>query len=136
MGIAGLVVAVDHHDLGPGPPDHRHQPLDRLVEGSLGEALGIGVGLGTGHARIAIAQHDDLVVADDRGGLGQFLPAQVGDPGVDLGGVQGRVEDLTLLAPGAAHQHGLDPLGVVQGHRPRALGRFVVRMGMNSQEAE
>ena len=21
MGVAGLLVAVDHHDLGPGPPD-------------------------------------------------------------------------------------------------------------------
>ena len=99
VGVSRLVVAVDHHDLWPGPPDDRHQALDGLLERRLGEAQGILIGRRSGHPRVAIAQHDDLVVADDLGGPGELLLTQLGDPGVDLGCVHGRVEDLPLLPP-------------------------------------
>ena len=55
---------------------------------------------------------------------------------MDLGGVHGRVEDLALLPPGAADQHGPDSLGVVQRHGARPLGGLVVGVGVDGQEAE
>ena len=58
------------------------------------------------------------------------------DPGVDLGRVHGRVEDLPLLPPGAADQHGVDPLGVVAGNGPGPLGRLVIGVGMDGKQAE
>ena len=84
----------------------------------------------------AVAQHDHLVVADDLGGPGQLLEAQIGDPGVDLRGVEGRVEDVALLSPGAADQHGVNAFGVVQGDGPRPFRRLVIGVGMDGQETE
>ena len=57
-------------------------------------------------------------------------------PGMDLGGVEGRVQDLSLLATGTADQHRMDALGMVAGHGARPLGRLVVGVGMNGQKAE
>ena len=39
----------------------------------------------SGHARVAVAEHDDLVVADDRGRGRQLAAADGGDVGPDLG---------------------------------------------------
>jgi hypothetical protein len=96
----------------------------------------MGVGLGTGHARIAIAQHDDVVVADDRGGLGQLLHAQLGKAGTHLGGVESGIEDVPLLAARAADQHGTDAFGVAPGHSSGTLRRLVVGVGMDGQQAQ
>ena len=79
MGIAGLVVAVDHHYLGFRAPDDGHQPLGGLLrEERGGETVGIGVGLRPGHARVPVAEQDDIVVADDLGDPGQLTAADVG----------------------------------------------------------
>ena len=58
------------------------------------------------------------------------------DVGLDLGLVHGRVEDVALLAAGAAHEHGADALGVVLGDGAGALGRLVVGVGVDGQQAE
>ena len=44
----------------------------------------------------------------------------LGDVGAHLGRVHGRVEDVAFLTTGAAHEHGVDALGVVPGHAWRA----------------
>ena len=67
--VAALLVAVGEDHLGPRAPDDRDQPADGLVHRRLGEAERVGVGLAVGHARVAVAEHLDLVVADDRGRL-------------------------------------------------------------------
>ena len=54
---------------------------------------------------------------------------------VHLGRVERRVQDLALLAVGAAHEHGVHPLGVVAGDGPRPLGGLVVGVGVDGQEA-
>ena len=114
----------------------RHQTLDRLVVGRPGEAEGIVVGVRSRHPRIPVAEHDHLVVADDGRRPVELLLTQLRDPCVDLGCVHGRVEDLALLAPRAADQHGVHPLGVVSGHGSGTLRRLVVGMGMNGEETE
>ena len=68
--VVGMVVlaagiGIGHHHLRPDPPDDRHQSTHRLVLVGIGEGIGAGVVLGVLHARVAVAQHNDLVVADD-----------------------------------------------------------------------
>ena len=64
-----------------------------LVELGVGERVGMGVGLRVGHARIAVAEQHDLVVADDLGGGPQLLEAHVvevarGPRGVSMAGLR------------------------------------------------
>ena len=56
--------------------------------------------------------------------------------GADLGPVHGRVEDVARLASRAGHEHRVDAGVVVLGHGAGALGRFVVGVGMDGEEAE
>ena len=135
MGIAGLIVAVDDHGLGAGAPDDGHQATGRLVERRGGEAVRVGVGLGTGHARVAVPEHHDLVVADHLGGPGQFQASDPGQIGPDLGRVQGGIEDLPLGPVRAADEDGAHPLGVVAGDRARPLGGLVIGVGVDGEQA-
>src|SRR3984957_1337381 len=135
MGVFVLPVGVGDDDLGPLPPDDGHQAPDRLVQRRLGEAVGTGVGLGVGHARVPVAQHDGVVVANDVGGRLELGHPDPPDVGPDLGGVHGRVEVVPLLASGAAHQHRVHALGVVTGHRAGPLGGFIVRVGVHGEQA-
>ena len=57
---------------GRRAPDDRHEPAGRLVDVGLMEAVGMQVRFGVGHAGVAVAEHLDLVEADDRGRGGQF----------------------------------------------------------------
>ena len=131
-----MVLAVGDDDLGALPADDGDEPLDRLVERGLAERGRVGVGLGVGHARVAVAEEHRLVVADDVGGRLQLGHPDPPDVGPHLGRVHGGVEDVALLAAGAAHQHGAHALGVVLGHRRRALGGLVVGVRVDAQEAE
>ena len=56
--------------------------------------------------------------------------------GAHLGGVGRRVEDLALLAAGAADEHGADALGRVPGDGARTLRRLVVGVGVHRHEAQ
>jgi hypothetical protein len=78
VGVAPLVVAVDDHDLGPVGPDGLHQSAHGLVVVGPSEAPGILVGRRVGHARVPVTQQDEVVVADDLHGRGQFLEADLG----------------------------------------------------------
>ena len=65
--IPGLVVAVRDDDLRLGPTDDRDQAADGFVEICLVEAVRMLVRRRVGHTGVAIAEHLDLVEADDGG---------------------------------------------------------------------
>ena len=100
----------------------------------------------SGHARIAVAQHDHVVVADEPGRPVELERADLGHLGLHGIGVhpeeraallgQAGVEEVALLAAGAAHQHRADALGVVAGDRGGALGGLVVGVGVERHEAQ
>ncbi len=94
------------------------------------------VRLAVGHAGVAVAEHHDLVVPDDGGRLGELGGTDGADVGPHLGTVHGRVEDVALLAAGAADEHGADAFAAVLGDGARALRRLVVGMGVHGEEAE
>ena len=54
----------------------------------------------------------------------------------DLGRVDRRVEDVALLAAGAADEDAADAFGRVLGDGARALGRFVVGVRVDREETE
>ena len=97
--------------------DDLDQLAHRLVQRGPGEAAGSALASRVGHPRVAVAEQDDLVVADDLGRPRQLLHADLVQPLPHLGRVHGRVEDVALLATGAAHEHGAHALGVVAGDR-------------------
>ena len=134
--VAALILGIGHDHLGPVPAYRRHETADRLVQVGVGETVGVGVGLRPFHSRVAISEHHHFVVADHGRGPGQFLGSNLGQLLGHRGLVQRRVEDLALLSSRAAHQHGAHPLSVVTRHRGRALGRLVVGMGVNGEQAE
>jgi hypothetical protein len=134
--VAALVVAVGHDHLRALATDDLDQPADGLVERGVGEGVGVGVGRRVGHARVAVAQQHDLVVADDLGGPLELPQADGGQVGHDVGLVHGGVEDVARLAAGAGDEHGTDALGVVPGDRAGPLGRLVVRVGVHGHQAE
>ena len=104
------------------------------------------VARGVRHARVAVAEHLDLVEPDEGGGSGQLERTQLGEEG--LLGVRGqaveratwlaqrRVLEVALLPAGAAHEHRVDAFGVVLGDRRGALGRLVVGVGMDAEQRE
>ena len=99
-----------------------------------------------GHARVAVAEHHDLVEADDLGRALQLARAQLGQqrllllgrqPVERLAGLaQVRVLQVALLAAGAAHEHGAHALRLVHRQRGRALRRLVVGVGVDGQDAQ
>ncbi len=58
------IVGVGHDHLRTHGPDDADQPADGFVERRVGEVVGPGVHVGVGHARIVVAEHHQLVVAD------------------------------------------------------------------------
>ncbi len=136
MRIAALIVGIGDDHLRPLPADDGDQPADGLVERGVGERVGMLVGLGVGHARVAITEHDHLVVADDLGRPGQLATPDRRQVGDHLGPVHGRVEDVAGLAPGARDQHRAHSLGVIAGNGAGPLRRLVVGMSVNREQAE
>ena len=118
-----------------------------LVEVGLVERVGVVVGRRVGHARVAVAEHHDLVEPDRSRPTRPARRPQLGHDGAfSSSGVspwngwpwlaQGRVLEVALLAAGAAHQHGVHALGVVPGERRGALRRLVVGVGVHGEETE
>ena len=137
VGVAGLLVAVDHHDLGSGAADDGHQPAHGLVERRLGEAVGIGVGLRPGHARVPVAEHDDLVVADDLGWPGSSSSTRSSAIRAwTSGGSMAGLRTSPSSPPVQQTSTVWTPCGVVLGDGPRPLGRLVIGVGMNGEQAE
>ena len=144
--VAPLVVAVGEDDLRLRAPDDRHQAAGGLVDVGHVERVGVLVRRRVGHAGVAVAEHHDLVEADDAGRLGQLGRAHRGDLGLLLLGrqaverlalgAQRRVLQLALLAARAAHEHRVDALGVVPGDRRGALRRLVVGVGVDGEQGE
>ena len=133
MGVARLHQRVGQDDLRAHPADHGHEPGYRFVEVGIGEGVGMGVGFGIGHARVAIAQHGDFVVADlDRGRV-QLGTADFGEVLLHLGPVHCRVEDVALLAAGAAHERGADALVGIPADSACPLRRFIVGVSVNRE---
>ena len=141
-----LVVAVGDETCGRVRRMIADQPAGGLVDVGLVERVGVLVGRRVGHARVAVAEHDDLVEADDPGRLGQLGRPHRDDLGLLLlrreaverlaGLAQRRVLQVALLAAGAAHQHGVHALGVVAGDGRRALGRLVVGVGVDGEQRQ
>ena len=127
--------------------DDRDEPAGGLVDVGLVERVGVLVRRRVGHARVAVAEHDDLVEADDPRPTRPARPARIGD---DLGLLllrreaverlarlaQRRVLQVALLAAGAAHEHRVHALGVVAGDGRRALGRLVVGVGVDGEQRQ
>src|ERR1035438_4082447 len=84
--VALLVVAVGDDDLGAHPADLGHEALDGLAERVGGEGTRVGVCLRARHARVAVAEQDDLGVADDLGGSVELAATDPGDVFPYLGG--------------------------------------------------
>ena len=82
-----VVVAVGDDDLGSHAADLGHEALDGLFQRACGEGTRVRVRLCARHARVAIAEQDQLVVADDLDGLIELAPTDPGDVGANLGGV-------------------------------------------------
>ena len=121
---------------GRAAADLGHEALDGLLERMGGEGPGSAFAGVIRHARIAVAEQHDLVVADDLGGLVELSPADLGDIGADLRRVHGGIQDLAFLAPGAGDKDGVHTCGVIPGDGARSLGRLVVGVRVHAQEAE
>ena len=135
VGIALLVVAIGDDHLRAYAADLGHEALDGLLERAGGECTRIGVRLRARHARVAVAEQDDLVVADDLGGPVQLAATDPGDVGANLRGVHDGVEDVAFLTTGAGHQDGADTCGMVFRDGPGTLGGLVVGMRVHAQDA-
>ena len=70
VGVALLVVPVGHDDLRTRSPDDGNESAHGLIEVGPVEGARIVVAGALRHARVAVAEHDDLVETDDRGGVG------------------------------------------------------------------
>ena len=136
MRVALLVVGVGDDHLRSFAPDDLDECADGLVERDVGERRRILVGIGVGHARVAVVEHHDLVVPDDLAGQGQLVTTHFREPLAHLGCVHGRVEDVALLAARTGHERGVDAFGLVLRDRARTLGRLVVGMGVHAQQRE
>jgi hypothetical protein len=136
VGVTAVVVPVGDDHLRTFGPHDPHQPLDRLVERRLGERLRVAVGLGAGHAGIAVAEQVAGPVAEDPHGLLELGEADGPDVGPHLRGVGRRVQDVPRCAVGAGHEHRVDTLGGVAGIGARPFGGFVVGMGVDLEETE
>jgi hypothetical protein len=134
--VERALVAVGDQDLRLLPADDLDELPDRLAERCVGEVVAVCVRLGAGHARVAVPEQVQLVVADRIDAGAQLGHAHRAEVGSHLGRVGGRVEDVALLAAGAAHERGADALARVARHRARALRRLVVGMRVHRHEPE
>ncbi len=110
------------------------------------ERLGVLVARALGHPRVAVAEHLDLVEADQRRRGRQLERSQLGQQRLlrlrrqpverTARLAEGRVLQVALLAAGATHEHRVDVLGVVLGDGGGTLGRLVVGMGVNAEQRE
>ncbi len=74
--------------------------------------------------------------AEDLGGLGHLVAADLVDPAVHVGQVHRRVEDVAALAAGQRHHHDARALVGVTGHRRSALAGLVVRVGVHRHQPQ
>ena len=85
VAVAALVLGVADDHLRADPADDRDEATDGLVERRLVEALGVFVGRRVRHPRVAVAEHHDLVEADDPGRLLELAHAHRADVGPHVG---------------------------------------------------
>src|SRR3954452_17811675 len=126
MRVAVLAVGIRDDDLRPLATNDRDQATHGFVELGAGEAPRVLVLRRVGHAGVAVAEPDHLVVADHFGGGGELAAAHTWQVGADLGRVHRGVEDSARLTTGAAPQNASRPLVVVAGDRSGALRGLVV----------
>ena len=138
MRVALLVVAVGDDHLRALAADDRDQPADGLVEvGAWRSSAGSAFASRVGHARVAVAEHDDLVVADDLGRARELLACA---PRAGRSRTSGRsIAGLRMSPASPPVQHTstrAHALVVVPGDRAGALRRLVVGVGVHGQEAQ
>ena len=116
--------------------DDPDEAADGFVEVGVGEVLGVGVVLGVGHARVAVAEQVELVVADDPDTLGELEHPHRADVLPCLRAVGLLVQDVAGLATGARDENRADPLSRVPGHRGGPFRGLVVGMGVDGEHAQ
>ena len=123
---AEVVVGGDH--VWASAANETDERLGRRIEiggDVLMERTRIGVPLGAVHAGVAVAEQVQLVVPDGRDARLEFGEAHGVQVLAHLGRVHRRVEDVTLLPAGAAHQHRPGTLGLVAGDTKPQQGRMM-----------
>ena len=136
VGIPALVVAVGEDHLRPVAADEANQAAHGIVDRRLPEALRMIVRRIARHTRVSIAEQVDAIEADDLGRSAQLAQADLGQPIDHLGPIHRRVEHLTELAAGAAHQRRTRSLSDEAGDERRPLRRFIVGVRVNAQQAK
>jgi len=132
MWIAALVVRVGHDDMGPLLPDEADEGPDCLLEGGGSE----GTKLTTcRHVRVPIAEHPHPLIAEMRCRHGQFLAADLRETGLYLRAIERRIYNSAGLPASAADERCTHTGCGIARYATPAFGSFVVRMGMNGQQA-
>ena len=131
MRVTGLVIAIGDHHLRLRPADDGNQTTNCFVKISLVEAARMLIRRRLGHARVAIAEHLDLVEADDgccgsqlrRPHRGHKCPLLIGLKTVERLPflAQGGVLEIALFATGATDENRVDTVGAILGKRRRAF---------------
>ena len=107
--------------MGPFRSQYLHQPADRLIQRNGREAVGMAVGFAVFHARISVAEHEDIPIADDLGSFGKLFQTHLSQPISYLRPVHSRIQNIALLAAGAANQSGNRSCIRIAGDRARPL---------------
>ena len=131
------VLVVGGHDVRTELADHLDQRLGRLLQRHQREAA-----LGQRRRRVALGQpgvdeaEPGVLDAEDLGGLGHLVAADLGDPAVHLGQVHRRVEDVAALAAGQRHHQHAVAFGRIAGHGGGTLAGLVVRVGVHGHQPQ
>ena len=79
------------------------------------KAAKVTVAKASGHSRVAVIKHHDLIETDDFGRFGQLAATDFSQVLQHSGLVHRRIGDVTELTTGAAHKHGPNTLIAVPG---------------------
>ena len=124
------MVVVAEDDLRLLGPDDRDQATENLLEGSIHEGERMPVLFHVRHSGVAIAEHDDVFVADDRRSVAQFGSTNRREIGPGLWAIGCGIENVACLTAGCGDQDRTDTLVAVSGDGSRAFARLIIRVRM------
>ena len=104
MGVS-LVIVVPQNELRLLAANNLDKPGKHVIERNIHEGILMLVVLRIRHPRIAVAEHDDLVVADDLGCLLEFVATDLGESIRHPGAIHGGIQYVAGLAAGGGDQH-------------------------------
>jgi hypothetical protein len=129
--VSLLIVAIGEDHLRAFTANDFDKASNGFIEIGICESFWTSIRFGIGHSRIAVPKKDDFVIANERRSDFEFTLSDCREIGPNFGAIHHWIENVSLFAAGACHEHSSNTFGLIFRNGRSTLRGFVVGVGVD-----